>query len=415
MDQRTSGSGCIRSRRGVTMAWPGSPEATKMKRLEGNIWVRLESNRRKRYYYRKRTRFFENGVRKYKDERRSLGTNLGRAQQETARLDSQLDDQMNGKAARREATLGTFIDWYVVHIRDERKLLSWKTMRINVTAFLNSTGDRPLRSISTNDVVVFLSRRKLKVRPTTVNSNLRDVRRMLTVAVEQGYLESNPAAVLKPVPAKPQPMKIPTREEAGRLLDYLKNTSPWLHILVIFLLGTGCRLGEALALNWADVEMTRDVIILRRRKVQDELRIQLSGPLREMLWGLWHEHGMPKEGTVFQGPSGLPLGRHTAFSAFKRTALKLGWPWLTLKTMRRTAATHVVESTGSIRNAQMLLGHTSAQTTEMYLGRGEKARETALETMAGYLEGATEVKVGPKMGTTTGISTAKSGQQITNR
>ena len=83
--------------------------------------------------------------------------------------------------------------------------------------------------------------------------------------------------------------------------------------------------------------------------------------------------------------------------------------------MRRTAATHVVESTGSIRNAQMLLGHTSAQTTEMYLGRGEKARETALETMAGYLEGATEVKVGPKMGTTTDIPVAKSGQQITNR
>jgi site-specific recombinase XerD len=59
--------------------------------------------------------------------------------------------------------------------------------------------------------------------------------------------------------------------------------------------------------------------------------------------------------------------------------------WMSLKTFRKLAATHAVESTGNMRVARMLLGRTSVRTTEMYLGREDGARARGVEAMAGYL------------------------------
>jgi len=203
--------------------------------------------------------------------------------------------------------------------------------------------------------------------------------------VERGYLEASPAAAIKLGFAKPLPVRLPTVEEVARLIAYLKRKEPDLYPLAIMLIGTGCRLGEALALDWADVDLARGVLVLRRRKVQDALAMRLVGPLRDVLWGLWTDRQMPRQGPVFTGCKGGPLSRHTTRSAFRRAAGALGVPWLTLKTFRKLAATHVAESTGDARVAQMLLGHTSLQTTELYLGRGDRARERGIGVMAEFL------------------------------
>jgi integrase len=349
--------------------------------------LRRDGDGSRRYYYRRKKPIFENGSKKYRDIRVSLGTSLERAMLEARKLDGQHDAERNGEKPRREVTVKAFADWYVGHARDERRLLSWKTIRGSLKALLAHFGDVPLRRITRPDIERFLNRRTLTVRASTANANLRDAKRMFNVAIDEGCLESNPAVRVKLLRAQRLPVRLPTPEEVGLVLDNLKRTSPWQYPLVLILVGTGCRLAEALGLDWSDIDFNREVMNLRRRKANDILPIPLKGMLKDALWELWMARGMPREGRVLLNAKGKPCGRFTGHSAFKRTAKRLGMPWLTLRTFRKFAATTVAEKTGDVRLAQQLLGHSNIRTTELYLGRADEARKKAVETMADLLSG----------------------------
>lgn len=361
-----------------------------MEHIEGRLW--RHSNRRGQWVYVYRrvvsSEFFENGVRKIKDVRRSLGRSLERAQDRARRLDVELEAWAHGEEPRREALLAEFVARYVAHLKDERRSRGWENAARHAGMFLRHVGNRPVRGVVGRDVEGFLAQRRLTVRPTTANAALKDVRRMFNVALDWGLADGNPAARVKPIPAKPLPVKVPTAEEVARLLAVLRVRKPWLNRLVLVMIATGCRPGEALGLTWADVEMTRGILTLRRSKVEDSITFDLKGPLKDVLWQAWTEAGMPTEGLVFLSRNGRAFTRTGVLTVLKREAKALGWPWLCLRTFRKLAARTVVAATGDIRKAQHLLGHTSYRTTEVYLGRGEKARGEAVDVMAAYLDRA---------------------------
>ncbi len=369
---------------------------SKLEHLEGNLW-RRRGRKGLTHWYRRRGSLKTGEM---LDVRRSLGAEYDRARAEAKRLDAlSLDEVQADKPDQRPETLGAYLGWYEKHLRDDLKYRGWMTPGYNLRPLLAFVGDRTIREIERGDIERFLMWRKQQVRPTTVRSTLRDVKRLFEVAVERGDLEKNPAAKIRVQAGSPLPKDVPEEAEVARLLSVLCVEAPRLYPLVMVLIGTGCRLGEALTLNWADVDMARGSLVLHRTKVQDALRMKLIGALKDALWEVWTAKGMPKAGLVFSYANGKSWSRHGVYSQFKRIACKLGWAWLSLKTFRRLAATHVVEATGNLRMAQMLLGHKSAQTTEMYLGRGEQARQRAVETMAGFLEGVTQKELGARLGT----------------
>jgi len=342
----------------------------------------------RRYYFRLKRPYTENGRKRYRDIRAALGTSLERALQEAKRLDAQYEAERRGERPRQDLGLRAFAEWYVSDIRDRRRLLGWKTMRANVMVFAGHLGDIQLRKITRLDVERFLEWRRRTVRPTTVNSTLRDVKRMLNVGVEEGYLDASPAAKLKPVRAVPLPIQLPAAEEVGRVLDYLKAKRPWLYRIVLTLLCTGCRLGEAVALGWDGMDFARGIVTLPRRKVQDVHPVPMAQALKDELWALWAGAGMPKTGPVFVSAIGKPYTTDRVKRGFKPVAIRLGMPWLTLKTFRRLAATEAADATGDVRAAQSLLGHTDMRTTERYLGRRTEARERAVRAIEGFLDRA---------------------------
>jgi integrase len=73
------------------------------------------------------------------------------------------------------------------------------------------------------------------------------------LAVLWGWLGENPAdRVLRPS-YRPRRKELWTPEQ---LVIFLEGTrAHWLHPLFVFLIATGCRLGEALALRWEDVDL----------------------------------------------------------------------------------------------------------------------------------------------------------------
>jgi integrase len=110
-------------------------------------------------------------------------------------------------------------------------------------------------------------------------------------------------------PAKP-PGRIRwiTPEEAERLIAACKER---LRPLVIFLLYTGARIGEALWLDWRDVDLTRGHVSFpvdpnegRRTKNNEARGMPLHPRVRSALANLPH-----RDGQVFRRPDGFPYAR----------------------------------------------------------------------------------------------------------
>jgi len=368
-------------------------------RLEGtNIWRCRGPNGANRYEYRRLLPvIFENGKRSYRDIRRRLGTNLAGAIAGAKRLDAQCDGLLRGEKTLANTTLGEFADWYIGYIRDERRMLGWATVRGNVRAFVKHAGARLMvGAVSRLHIEEFLNARRRNVRPATVYGSLRDVKRMFNVGVQKGYLTDNPAAgmrVEKGLGAEP---RLPKPEEVQKLLEYLKARNSNLHGIVLALVYTGARLGEIISLDWSRVNIPEGTLTLVRRKVHDELTLEIARPLREHLESLWNAAGLPIRGTVFLNRNGEPHTRWRLYGRFKLSANRLGMPWLTLNTFRKFAATMVQEETGNTRDAQMMLGHTDLRTTEQYLGRRRESRTRAVRAL--------EARLGGKVGNFVGNS-----------
>ncbi|WP_292533515.1 site-specific integrase [Methylocystis sp.] len=92
-----------------------------------------------------------------------------------------------------------------------------------------------------------------------------------------------------------------TPEEAQRLID---ACSPHLRPLVVFLLLTGARVGEALWLDWRDVDLERAHVNFAKTKNGKPRGVILNADVVAALADLPH-----RQGEVFRRPDGLPYER----------------------------------------------------------------------------------------------------------
>ncbi len=106
--------------------------------------------------------------------------------------------------------------------------------------------------------------------PSMAEKIHRLLHRAFTVAVMWGWLSSNPCdRVLKPA-YKAQQKTMWTRAE---LDNFISGTAEhWLNPIWVLLIATGCRIGEALALAWDDVNLDAGVMSISRtlHRIDDE-------------------------------------------------------------------------------------------------------------------------------------------------
>jgi len=214
---------------------------------------------------------------------------------------------------------------------------------------------------------------------TIVRVVITPVTAILRVAAKRGWCDM-PALERPPVPT-PAPRWL-TREEADRLVA---ACSPHLAPLVTFLLHTGARLGEALSLRWAQVDLQARRVVFLDTKNGESRGVPLNG----VAWlGLANLPG--REGEVFRTPAGQPYSRSeiggspikTAFSgACRRASLakivgyrtdKRGKERPIYKTdvrvhdLRHTFASWLVMAGVPLRTVAELLGHQTLQMVHRY-------------------------------------------------
>ncbi len=146
----------------------------------------------------------------------------------------------------------------------------------------------------------------------------------------------------------------------GEYRERLRATVP----IFKTLLYTGSRLGEIVALTWADVDFERGVLSIPQEKVRRRKTVPISDGLRALLLSLPRGLGAAR---VFTRADGSPLpGREVqrAFSVAKRLAGVR--PELTPHSIRHTFASWLAIAGTPLRTIQELLGHADIRMTIRY-------------------------------------------------
>ena len=154
----------------------------------------------------------------------------------------------------------------------------------------------------------------------------------------------------------------------------------------------GLRLDEGLNLRVGDIDSARGLVHIHRGKGAKNRYIPLSSTTVRLLREHWltHRHELllfPADGRNHKGMSTAktPMAPTTPQDAMKKITTKLRFTKkVSLHTLRHSYATHLFEAGVSLKNIQKYLGHSSLQTTLLYLHiteTGEADARTVVEKL----------------------------------
>lgn len=162
-----------------------------------------------------------------------------------------------------------------------------------------------------------------------------------------------------------------SKEEITSLLAQIKNKKHYAMISLIY--SAGLRISELLNLKIRDIDSKRMIITVRQAKGKKDRQVMLSAKMLSIL-RIYYQLYKPKdylfEGQVQKGdPKKLskPYSSQSVQKILKRALRSSGIrKHATPHTLRHSFATHLYESGVNLRSIQVLLGHNSSKTTEIY-------------------------------------------------
>ena len=138
-------------------------------------------------------------------------------------------------------------------------------------------------------------------------------------------------------------------------------TQKRLHLLVLLMLDTGCRISEAIGVRVADIDED-NLLVTLTGKGRKQRRVPISVELRRALYRHITAADLQAEDSLFD------MDRNNARRSVKRLCKRLGFaaPARTLHSFRHTFAVNYLRRGGGTFHLQKALGHTTLEMTRRY-------------------------------------------------
>lgn len=269
-----------------------------------------------------------------------------------------------------QRTAPTFSTYLTDHYRPfaERRLKTrtWKNRKYTLATLASNLGDLKLTELKRPILEKYQNDRLgEKIKPSTINDEIKVLRAVCSHARANGV----PCIEIKiddlPVRGS-RKIKAWTAEQVETLLKTVREKSPHIYGLVLFLLNTGCRKGEAIALRWHNVDMHRRLVRIEpseewQPKDDEPREIPICDTLQVLLNKLPRSRATDP---VFPTEDGTPYAfwPQLAFDRARKAAGLKGGP----HTTRHTFATHFLKAQPDIYLLGRILGHSDAYVTRLY-------------------------------------------------
>ena len=242
-------------------------------------------------------------------------------------------------------------------------------------------GSIKIANVSRHDI----ERALANTAPVQRNRQLALVSRLFTYWQRIEWCEPghNPAKLIEKTREEPRDRVLAPSEIAalGAALSELDN--PIVAAALRFLVLTGWRNSEALALRWENVDMVAGEALLSTTKIGRDRRT-IGAAALDILADLPRLHGNPH---CFAGAYGKAVSYKTLHSAFKRACRGAGIADANLHDLRRTMAT-TAASTMTLTGLRDLLNHRSTTMAARYARRSDSVLRAAQDDMADRMAAA---------------------------
>src|SRR5713101_2913215 len=273
------------------------------------------------------------------------------------------------------------------------KVSTQSSYRTNLNRYvLPWLGGTRLRDLRKGDIQAWLSAlSESGLSRQTVKNIWSALSSVLRSAVDWGYIEVNPAhGVRFPARQPKTAVFLPTPDQVAQILKQLPEPS---YTLMLLLVGTGLRVGEAIGLRREDIDLNRENLTVRRdvwhgrvnspKYVASERVIPLGPVLADHL-----QCKLNGEGSwIFAGSSGKPLDpRNLAKRQLHSVLDRLEIPRFSWHRLRKLHSTYLGDLSVSPRIMQAQLGHADAALTlNVYTQLIPESQRRAIESLEGLL------------------------------
>ena len=292
-------------------------------------------------------------------------------------------------------TFGAFADRWLEEKRGSLKPQTWRRyeqlVRLHLMPFL---GGKHLVKITEGDLdSLYSGFRARGMNPTTQAHSATVLGTMLEAARRRKLIRDNPVRNLRKPRMAHSEIHVLSASEVRRLIEASEGSR--LHALYVLAVTTGMRLGELLALRWADVDLGSHVV-----HVHGSVTVGWSGKLEavapktkrsrrdvplapvavEALRTHLERSEPGKSDLLFPGRGGGYMSGSTVYVALRHLLDDAGLPRVRFHDLRHTAATLLLERGVSAHVVAGLLGHANVSTTLGVYGHVTRGLEVQAAT-----------------------------------
>jgi len=248
------------------------------------------------------------------------------------------------------------------------------------------------RDVTKTHVIAYRDYLREKYSPTSIN------RKMSAMASLFRELQGARIVDINPVEGVRRPQSVPKRprlgfsdDEVNRILDSHNTTTVQglsTRAILSFLLYTGCRISEALAVRVSDIEDRGNLKVVIIRGKGEKLRtLPLHPKLLKTVLELIERRQKQPGDYLFtrvkgQGSDDEPMRRQSVGELLKTTLRRLKLDGnRSLHSSRRTVISNLLENGARIESVAELAGHANINTTQKYNVREEDIEDNPLLTL----------------------------------
>ncbi len=179
----------------------------------------------------------------------------------------------------------TVAEWLERWIRTEKGAVAPRTMMRYeqiVRDFLSSIGARAQAEALSTDAILEFKERWLSGgrSPRTVNQTIKILKRPFKIALEEGLIDRNPVAAVRPIRTSSAKKGVFSPEQIQQLLEVAEGDWRGLILSGYF---TGGRLVDLARLTWGDINLSEKTITFVQRKTGSSVQIPIHQDLYEYL------------------------------------------------------------------------------------------------------------------------------------
>jgi integrase len=316
------------------------------------------------------------------------------------------DHSMGRTITAKAQSLGDWLDeWLQETIRPNREPKTVEYYDTYIRIYIKpALGKRDLRKVDAPAIAALIAHwQKQGKRYDTLRGIRNTLRSAYATAVKYGLVYDNPVTRTNPPKAPDKAVRFLTREEAAKLLEALQGDPA--ETLVRFGLATGVRIGEALGLTWAQVDLLKKEIRIegQLQRTEKEHRLKsLKSPSARRPLPLTDDavaairaeedrQGMSKLtnpfGLVFLNVDGKPWHKRNVGERLDEACWRADIPLVTFHTLRHSAATFMLMDGVPLHTVSKWLGHANIALTSQLYGHvlADSLREAANILQRAYL------------------------------